>query len=75
MNRNRKRITQLEEQLRARKPKKPVSMNIVMVEEKSIRAADDLLVKVPDETPFPEKCRSDARVNSARWHHLQSVET
>jgi hypothetical protein len=54
MNRNWKRISKLEEQLRVRKPKKPASINIVMVEEKSIRTAENLLVRLPDETPFPE---------------------
>ena len=54
MNRNWKRIGKLEEQLRARKPKKPSSIDIRMVEEDSIRTANGLLVQVPDETLFPE---------------------
>jgi hypothetical protein len=39
---------------RARKPKKPSSIDIRMVEEDSIRTANGLLVQVPDETLFPE---------------------
>ncbi len=52
MNRDWKRISKLEEQLRARKPKKPSRVDIRMVEEESIRTASDLLVQVLDETPF-----------------------
>ena len=68
-------ISKLEEQLRARKPKKPSSIDIRMVEEDSIRTANGLLVQVPDENPFPGRFRSDARVNPDRWRHLQIVET
>ena len=40
--------------MRARKPKKPSSIDIRLVEEESIRTANNSLVQVLDETPFPE---------------------